>query len=211
MILTWLKIMYYKITKPAVRSVRSADPGTGPHAPVHATEACAGPTSGGLDTSKCSGPEELRCYACLSVHATEDPCGLDPSSDAVRTPEPGDYITEDRFRELVERGIVSVPDGDGDTYRLPQGLVPGSRLAELYLARRSSVRPSDEIEYCGRCQHPWHGGNGAPCGAQVASRMQDGGFRPCPCTGFVTVDDTDEAVDGAWNSFLGLPPEGTQP
>lgn len=223
MIITWLKIMYYKITKPAVRSRKRADTGADPHAPVHAT----------------------------------DSRGLMQTMNM----KPGETIRAARVRELYERGIVSVPDGFGDTYRLPQGIVPGSKLADMYLMRRGNARfpglektetlqndmsvppypahpvaeiirmsyrpcsvcgdprhsgnrhhqsperPADEIEYCGRCQHPWHGGNGAPCGAQVASRMQDGGFHPCPCTGFVTVDDTDEAVDNAWNSFLGLPDE----
>lgn len=182
MILLWLKIIYYKITRP-----HRAAPGEEPRVRARATE----------PANRDAG-----------VHVAVDPSTRDGIVGYTREPgAPDDTIKTERLRRLIELGLVREPSPD-DALRLE--LFEADREARQARARlehdprecpcagrhypsASACRwcachrpimaslPAEEIVVCGVCGHPSHDAGDGRCAFQVASRMQDGGFATCRC------------------------------
>lgn len=251
MILLWLKIIYYKITKPAPRLRNRAHPGTDTgnprarHVRVHGT---GNLTAGG------------------DVRLTGD---ISPEVSAL----PPVTISPARLQEMIDAGLICDPDGDlmrvqlfeaerearqteallthdprhcpcsgrhypspsacrwcachrpSEMIRMDRDVPPYPVTDDQIRETLMAVRPSDEIELCGACGHPQHDVGDGRCASQVPP-----GLILCPCRiPYAAVDRveepdslaatfdrehgdgtfpgeypvTDEAVDAAWETFLG--------
>jgi hypothetical protein len=125
MILLWLKIIYYKITKPAPRRDRTGT-GTAPHTGARAT----GETSPEVSFSIGVDP------------ATRDGLVLYARENGRNT------ATTARLKELIDRGLVSLPF-EGDVYRLRM-----DRLEADHARREQEARTDVSRCPCGGRHYP---------------------------------------------------------
>jgi len=105
-----------------------------------------------------------------------------------------------RLNELIGKGLVHAPDGQGDLQRVdlfeavdhwsawtdepgPADTGVEGRAMALAQNETMAVRPSNEIVKCGVCGHPQHPSNVFWCHDSVPSGDPSGGIEPCRCDG----------------------------
>jgi hypothetical protein len=221
MIKRLIKIIYIKITKPAPRLRRSGT-GTEPHTYARSTDenstelSALAPVTMNPDRVRELYERGLILMAELpgmadvvrmaALHQDREQREQEARTDASRCPCAGrHYPSTGGCRWCT---CHRPPETIRTDMSVPPYPVTDDQVRETLMA----VRRSDEIQSCGACGHPHHGVNGAGCPRSVPSGEPSGGIEACRCDGtrIREYSITDEAVDAAWDSFLGINPDGVE-